>query len=305
MTQTRRLAAILAADVAGYSRLMGVDEEGTHARLQAHLRELVNPKIQEHRGRVVKNTGDGMLAEFPSVVDAVRDKLDYAFEDLGQQQVKNITRPCAFTGFGISVPLAKVHRRRLHRRSRCPTSRRSWSLSPFRQCRCSICSHSSRSKDLIGSTLLPPLQRCRPRPRSESEQPRWRSTRGTVGPSRDRIARPMEKSKSPQINRPELAALEEVFSLLHNAGGQWPWSAPSSMRRWNIRRSVKAPLGRQSRSGDAGQKWPIQSEKHRPEIVTGRPCLFRSRSRPACRFDGGKRRQRCLHPFDIDLGHFL
>jgi len=80
MTQTRRLAAILAADVAGYSRLMGVDEEGTHARLQAHLRELVNPKIQEHRGRVVKNTGDGMLAEFPSVVDAVRDKLDYAFE---------------------------------------------------------------------------------------------------------------------------------------------------------------------------------------------------------------------------------
>jgi len=93
MTQTRRLAAILAADVAGYSRLMGVDEEGTHARLQAHLREVVNPKIQEHRGRVVKNTGDGMLAEFPSVVDAVRDKLDYAFEDLGQQQVKNITRP--------------------------------------------------------------------------------------------------------------------------------------------------------------------------------------------------------------------
>src|SRR5215831_10160381 len=68
----RRLAAVLAADVAGYSRLMGVDEEGTHARLRAHFRELVEPKIKEHRGRVVKNTGDGMLGEFPSVVDAVR-----------------------------------------------------------------------------------------------------------------------------------------------------------------------------------------------------------------------------------------
>ena len=72
MSQTRRLAAILAADVAGYSRLMGADEEGTHERLQAHFRELVNPKIAEHRGRVVKNTGDGFLAEFPSVVDTVR-----------------------------------------------------------------------------------------------------------------------------------------------------------------------------------------------------------------------------------------
>ena len=72
MASIRRLAAILAADVAGYSRLMGRDEEGTHARLQAHLRELVDPKIKEHRGRIVKNTGDGLLAEFPSVVDAVR-----------------------------------------------------------------------------------------------------------------------------------------------------------------------------------------------------------------------------------------
>src|ERR1700740_1758425 len=72
MSQTRRLAAILAADVAGYSRLMGADEEGTHERLKAHLRELVDPKIEEHHGRTVKNTGDGMLAEFPSVVDAVR-----------------------------------------------------------------------------------------------------------------------------------------------------------------------------------------------------------------------------------------
>jgi adenylate cyclase len=72
MAATRRLAAILAADVAGYSRLMGEDEEGTHERLKAHLRELVDPKIAEHRGRIVKNTGDGFLAEFASVVDAVR-----------------------------------------------------------------------------------------------------------------------------------------------------------------------------------------------------------------------------------------
>jgi len=72
MSQTRRLAAILAADVAGYSRLMGADEEGTHERLKAHLAELIDPKIEEHRGRTVKNTGDGFLAEFPSVVDAVR-----------------------------------------------------------------------------------------------------------------------------------------------------------------------------------------------------------------------------------------
>ena len=68
----RRLAAILAADVAGYSRLMGADEEGTLARLKAHRRELVDPKVKEHRGRVVKTTGDGLLAEFSSVVDAVR-----------------------------------------------------------------------------------------------------------------------------------------------------------------------------------------------------------------------------------------
>jgi class 3 adenylate cyclase len=164
MGSTRRLTAILAADVAGYSRLMGADEEGTHARLRAHLRELIEPKIGEHHGRVVKNTGDGFLAEFASVVDAVRcavglqrgiterngptppqeriefriginlgdviaeaddifgdgvniaarlealaepggviisntvheqvrDRLAFAFEDLGEQQVKNITRP--------------------------------------------------------------------------------------------------------------------------------------------------------------------------------------------------------------------
>src|SRR5438270_10721230 len=164
MPSVRRLTAILAADVAGYSRLMGADEEGTHERLKGHLGELVNPKIAEHRGRIVKNTGDGFLAEFASVIDAVRcavevqrgmadrnagappekriefrvginlgdviaeehdifgdgvnvaarlealaepggicvsrvvrdqvrDKVAFAFEDLGEQQVKNIARP--------------------------------------------------------------------------------------------------------------------------------------------------------------------------------------------------------------------
>src|SRR5271167_5005274 len=72
MPPVRRLTAIIAADVAGYSRLMGADEEGTHERLKAHLGQLVEPKIKEHRGRTVKNTGDGLLAEFGSVVDAVR-----------------------------------------------------------------------------------------------------------------------------------------------------------------------------------------------------------------------------------------
>jgi adenylate cyclase len=67
----RRLTAILAADVAGYSRLMGQDEAGTLARLRTHRRELIDPKIAEHRGRIVKTTGDGILIEFPSVVEAV------------------------------------------------------------------------------------------------------------------------------------------------------------------------------------------------------------------------------------------
>src|SRR5205085_5309359 len=71
MAATRRLAAILAADAVGYSRLMRADEEGTHERFKAHRRELVDPKISEHHGRIVKYTGDSMLAEFPSVVEAV------------------------------------------------------------------------------------------------------------------------------------------------------------------------------------------------------------------------------------------
>src|SRR3954453_6197953 len=68
----RRLAAVLAADVAGYSRLMGADEEGTLTRLQAARKALVDPAIASHRGRIVKTTGDGMLVEFASVVDAAR-----------------------------------------------------------------------------------------------------------------------------------------------------------------------------------------------------------------------------------------
>jgi class 3 adenylate cyclase/TolB-like protein len=191
-TATRRLAAILAADVAGYSRLMGADEEGTHARLKAHLGEVVDPKIREHHGRVVNTTGDGVLAEFASVVDAVRcageiqramadrdldlaeerrlrfrigvnlgdviadgddiygdgvnvaarleglaapggicvsatvhdhigDRLPYAFEDLGEQNVKNIARPVRAYSLlppGVASPSAHSLRVQLSWRSR-------------------------------------------------------------------------------------------------------------------------------------------------------------------------------------------
>ena len=86
MSQTRRLAAILAADVAGYSRLMGEDEERTLERLKALRRELVDPKIAEHKGRIVKTTGDGVLVEFASVVDAVRCAVEV------QRRYLNVTR---------------------------------------------------------------------------------------------------------------------------------------------------------------------------------------------------------------------
>jgi adenylate cyclase len=72
----RRLGAIFAGDIAGYSRLMSIDEEGTLRQLKGHRKELVDPKITEHRGRIVKTTGDGMLVEFASVVDAVRCAVD-------------------------------------------------------------------------------------------------------------------------------------------------------------------------------------------------------------------------------------
>jgi adenylate cyclase len=68
----RRLTAILAGDVVGYSRLMGADEEGTLSRLNVHRREFLEPKIAEHRGRIVKRTGNGILIEFASAVDAAR-----------------------------------------------------------------------------------------------------------------------------------------------------------------------------------------------------------------------------------------
>ncbi len=72
----RRLAAILAADVVGYSRLMGKDEAGTLAALKTHRRELIDPKITEHKGRIVKLMGDGVLVEFASVVNAVECAVD-------------------------------------------------------------------------------------------------------------------------------------------------------------------------------------------------------------------------------------
>ena len=72
MTATRRLAAILAADIAGYSRLIGADEEGTLNRLKTIRAELIDPKIAEHHDRQVKTTCDGLLVEFASVVDALR-----------------------------------------------------------------------------------------------------------------------------------------------------------------------------------------------------------------------------------------
>jgi adenylate cyclase len=90
----RRLAAILAADVAGYSRLIGEDEEGTIARLLALRRELIDPAIAAHRGRIVKTTGDGILIEFPSVVDAVRCAVEVqqqmTAKDANQSQDKRI-----------------------------------------------------------------------------------------------------------------------------------------------------------------------------------------------------------------------
>src|SRR5262249_34212389 len=83
MTTIRRLAAILAADVAGYSRLIGADEGGTLERLKALRRKLLDPRIAEHRGRLVKTTGDGLLVEFGSVVDALRCAVEVQREMTG------------------------------------------------------------------------------------------------------------------------------------------------------------------------------------------------------------------------------
>jgi adenylate cyclase len=101
----RRLAAILAADVAGYSRLMGDDEEGTLASLRAHLSELFEPSIDEHQGRIVKATGDGLLVEFSSVVDAVECAV--ACQDGMQQRNTDIPESRRIV-FRIGVNLGDV-----------------------------------------------------------------------------------------------------------------------------------------------------------------------------------------------------
>ena len=106
----RRLSAIVAADVAGYSRLMHIDEEATHAKLTALLADGVEPAIAEHGGRIVKNTGDGFLAEFPSAVEAVRAALQF------QTRIKELTigeledRRIAFrVGVNIGDVIVEAH----------------------------------------------------------------------------------------------------------------------------------------------------------------------------------------------------
>src|ERR1700722_7565868 len=101
----RRLTAILAADVAGYSRLMGADEEGTLAALKVLRREVADPKITEHRGRIVNTTGDGLLSEFASVADAVH----CAVEVKGEVAARNTGVPAARRiDFRIGVNLGDI-----------------------------------------------------------------------------------------------------------------------------------------------------------------------------------------------------
>jgi adenylate cyclase len=105
MASTRRLAAILALDAVGYSRLMRADEEGTHERFKAHRRELLDPKISEHHGRIVKFTGDGMLVEFSSVVEAVL----CAIEVQCGMSHRNVDVPCnERIAFRIGINLGDV-----------------------------------------------------------------------------------------------------------------------------------------------------------------------------------------------------
>src|ERR1700745_3068043 len=98
MSQTRRLAAILAADVAGGSGVMGADEKGTREPLKALRRELVDPKIAEHHGRIVKTTGDGLLVEFPLVIDAVRCAVE-----VQQAMLERNTRVAADSRIGLRI----------------------------------------------------------------------------------------------------------------------------------------------------------------------------------------------------------
>jgi adenylate cyclase len=99
----RRLAAVLAADVAGYSRLMSADEVGTHAALKSHRRELVDPAIAEHKGRIVKTTGDGMLVEFASAVDAV----NCAMAVQGEMRERNAAAALKIT-FRIGINIGDI-----------------------------------------------------------------------------------------------------------------------------------------------------------------------------------------------------
>ncbi|HEX9835909.1 MAG TPA: adenylate/guanylate cyclase domain-containing protein, partial [Alphaproteobacteria bacterium] len=98
----RRLAAILAADVVGYSRMMEADEAGTLARVKALRAELLHPKIAEYGGRIVKTTGDGLLAEFPSVVDAVRCAVELQ-QGMAERNVKVPAPECIEFRIGINL----------------------------------------------------------------------------------------------------------------------------------------------------------------------------------------------------------
>ena len=100
----RRLTAILAADVVGYSRLMGGDEAGTLAALKSLRKNLADPKVSEHNGRIVKVTGDGMLAEFPSVVSAVACAIDIQ----SAMRARNASTPASPIEFRIGVNLGDI-----------------------------------------------------------------------------------------------------------------------------------------------------------------------------------------------------
>jgi adenylate cyclase len=109
MTETRKIAAILVADVVGYSRLAGVDEEGTLARLRGLWSDLIDPATAAHRGRVVKRTGDGSLIEFRSVVDAVRSAIEV---QKGMVERNAGLPPERRIEFRVGIPLATWSRRR-------------------------------------------------------------------------------------------------------------------------------------------------------------------------------------------------
>ena len=104
--EQRRLAAVVSADVAGYSRLMGRDESGTLATLKALRREVVDPRIAAHGGRIVKTTGDGLLVEFPSVVDAVRCVVEVQTEMFARGATTPDDRRIAFRiGINLAISL--------------------------------------------------------------------------------------------------------------------------------------------------------------------------------------------------------